>query len=92
VAGVRLPRVLLVHAFNPARFEGSTVLLTLLALHLGASPVASGLLCAMDSLLPVGAGGLSDRAGCHAVARDQRRSSGIVDSSMDARSPSSTLR
>jgi len=64
---VNLPLVLLVQVFNHTCFKGSKVLLTLFALHLGASPFVVGVLFAMYSVLPafvsVFAGKLSDRVG-----------------------------
>jgi MFS family permease len=57
--------VLIVQLFNHTCFKGSKVLLTLFALHLGASPFIAGVLFAMYSALPallsVYAGKLSDR-------------------------------
>jgi len=67
---VTLRLVLLVQLFNHTCFKGSKVLLTLFALHLGATPFAAGVLFAMYSVLPallsVLAGKLSDRVGCRA--------------------------
>jgi len=67
-AGMGLKLVLVLQVFNHTCFKGSKVLLTLFALHLGASPFAAGVLFAMYSVLPalvsVLAGKLSDRTGC----------------------------
>jgi MFS family permease len=62
--------VLLVQFLNHTCYKGSKVLLTLFALHLGASPFLAGVLFAMYSVLPallsVIAGKVSDRVGYRA--------------------------
>ncbi len=64
---MNLGLVLLLQVLNHTCFKGSKVLLTLFALHLGASPFLAGVLFAMYSVLPallsVVAGKLSDRIG-----------------------------
>jgi len=64
---MNLKLILLVQVFNHTCFKGSKVLLTLFALHLGATPFAAGVLFAMYSVFPallsVLAGKLSDRVG-----------------------------
>ena len=64
---MNLRLALLVQVFNHTCFKGSKVLLTLFALHLGATPFAAGVLFSMYSVLPalvsVLAGQLSDRVG-----------------------------
>lgn len=64
---MNLTLTLLVQLFNHTCFKGSKVLLTLFALHLGATPFLAGVLFAMYSVLPallsVLAGKLSDRVG-----------------------------
>lgn len=67
---MNLALVLLLQLFNHTCFKGSKVLLTLFALHLGASPFLAGVLFAMYSVLPallsVLAGRFSDRVGYRA--------------------------
>lgn len=62
--------LLVMQVFNHTCFKGSKILLTLFALHLGATPFTAGAIFAMYSVLPallsVFAGRLSDRIGYRA--------------------------
>ena len=64
---LRLWLLLVMQVFNHTCFKGSKVLLTLFALHLGATPFTAGVVFAMYSVFPallsVFAGKLSDRIG-----------------------------